>query len=257
MIRILNFMYTSQNFSTLTHRSFVFSRACLQVTTVVSDRYVADLMRRHALGFLEGVSFQNFLAASSELVFLSHLIQLSADLHLIHVDNASTLSAESDALQKDIQRLLASQQLSSQGDVAPASAIPLSLKNSDIINSAMVTPAISSGSVADSIRSGVEVDSSEGEQVAANDRGSYSGRHEKDVSVSDFVEDNSSDSDKRQTAILSKIQELGNCRLKDLIEYLPNVSERTIRYDLQKLTDSGVIERVGGGGPFSFYRSKS
>jgi hypothetical protein len=48
-------MHTPQNFSTFIHRSFIFSRACLQVSTVVVDRYVADLMRKHALSFLEGI----------------------------------------------------------------------------------------------------------------------------------------------------------------------------------------------------------
>jgi hypothetical protein len=61
----------------------------------------------------------------------------------------------------------------------------------------------------------------------------------------------------RQTVIVEKIKDMGNCRLKDLMEFMPDVSERTIRYDLQKLAEMGVIERVGGGGPFSFYRIKN
>ncbi len=251
---ILNFMHTPQNFSTFIHRSFIFSRACLQVSTVVVDRYVADLMRKHALSFLEGVSFQHFSVASSELVFLSHLIQLSSDLHLIHVDNASTLASESDALQKDIQRLLASQQ-SLQNDMIPVSVVPLSLRT-DVAGS-VIPDSNSSTSVGDLVNSEKNGNLSEVNRPTVNDSVDSSDRRVGGVAVSEFADDNSSDSDKRQTAILSKIQELGNCRLKDLIEYLPNVSERTIRYDLQKLTDSGVIERVGGGGPFSFYRSKS
>jgi hypothetical protein len=58
----------------------------------------------------------------------------------------------------------------------------------------------------------------------------------------------------RQTAILNIIRLNGNCRLKDIQEGMQGVSERTIRYDIQKLLDAGAIERVGGGGPFSFYR---
>lgn len=61
----------------------------------------------------------------------------------------------------------------------------------------------------------------------------------------------------RQSAILEKIK-LGNgngMRLKDLLAQFPDVSERTIRYDLQKLCDGGSIERVGNGGPATYYRT--
>jgi predicted HTH transcriptional regulator len=60
----------------------------------------------------------------------------------------------------------------------------------------------------------------------------------------------------RQSAILEKIK-LGNgtgLRLKDLLAAFPDVSERTIRYDLQKLCEGGTIERVGTGGPATYYR---
>lgn len=77
----------------------------------------------------------------------------------------------------------------------------------------------------------------------------------------------------RQSAILNKIKygnsstELGRIvdsgrsgqagfRLKDLIAEFPDVSERTLRYDLQRLCDQGLVERVGNGGPASYYRAK-
>lgn len=58
----------------------------------------------------------------------------------------------------------------------------------------------------------------------------------------------------RQSAILGKIRQSSYCRLKDIQDLIPNSSERTLRYDLQKLIDQGSIERVGSGGPSSFYR---
>jgi len=45
--------------------------------------------------------------------------------------------------------------------------------------------------------------------------------------------------------------------MKDIQEYLPESSERTIRYDLQDLVEQGVIERIGNGGPATFYRAKA
>lgn len=66
----------------------------------------------------------------------------------------------------------------------------------------------------------------------------------------------------RQTAILEKIRnlskkdEFGNlvgCRMKDLLSIFPTVSERTLRYDLQRLLSAGLIERMGNGGATSAY----
>lgn len=64
----------------------------------------------------------------------------------------------------------------------------------------------------------------------------------------------------RQTAIVNKIKDgngNGGCRLKDLVAEFPYVSERTLRYDLQRLAEQGVLMRVGNGGPASYYRLKS
>ncbi|NCN53187.1 hypothetical protein GW950_01855 [Candidatus Wolfebacteria bacterium] len=60
----------------------------------------------------------------------------------------------------------------------------------------------------------------------------------------------------RQSAIISKVK-AGNghgFRLKEIISDFPDVSERTLRYDLQRLCRQGVLERVGNGGPSSYYR---
>ncbi len=58
----------------------------------------------------------------------------------------------------------------------------------------------------------------------------------------------------RQSTIFEKIREFDNCRLRDIQEFLPDISERTIRYDLQSLVEQGLIERIGSGGPGSYYR---
>ncbi len=65
---------------------------------------------------------------------------------------------------------------------------------------------------------------------------------------------NSAKAAMRQAAILEKIRQSGNCRIKDIQELLPDCSERTIRYDLQTLLEQNHIERVGGGGPAVLYR---
>ena len=61
----------------------------------------------------------------------------------------------------------------------------------------------------------------------------------------------------RQSAIIDRIRQSGNqtqIQLRDITQELPDVSERTIRYDLQKLCSDGVLERIGQGGPGTYYR---
>lgn len=63
----------------------------------------------------------------------------------------------------------------------------------------------------------------------------------------------------RYDAVIEKIRQFGNesgCQLKDIIAAFPDVSERTLRYDLQRACEQGVMERVGNGGPTSYYRIK-
>ncbi len=70
----------------------------------------------------------------------------------------------------------------------------------------------------------------------------------------------------RQSAIVKFIKDInaasGNsepkeCKLKEITTAFPHVSERTMRYDLQKLCEQGLLQRIGNGGPGSFYRLKS
>jgi hypothetical protein len=67
---------------------------------------------------------------------------------------------------------------------------------------------------------------------------------------------NAMKSEMRQSMILEKIRQIGNCRLNDIQAILPDTSERTIRYDLEALVQKGVIERIGVGGRGVYYRAK-
>lgn len=60
----------------------------------------------------------------------------------------------------------------------------------------------------------------------------------------------------RQSAILDRIRQRGYCRLRDIEEAFAGTSERTLRYDLQHLIEQNLVERIGSGGPASFYRVK-
>lgn len=59
----------------------------------------------------------------------------------------------------------------------------------------------------------------------------------------------------RQMAILRNIREIEFCRLRNIVEAMPNISERTIRNDIQGLIEKGLVRRVGGGGPNSYFQT--
>jgi DeoR-like helix-turn-helix domain len=58
----------------------------------------------------------------------------------------------------------------------------------------------------------------------------------------------------RQSAILDRVRQIGNCRLNDIQAILPETSERTIRYDLEAMVQKKIIERVGTGGRSVHYK---
>lgn len=60
----------------------------------------------------------------------------------------------------------------------------------------------------------------------------------------------------RKSAIIDRIRQSGKAGLKDVLVLFPDVSERTIRYDLQKLCNQGVLDRIGNGGPATYYTLK-
>lgn len=59
-----------------------------------------------------------------------------------------------------------------------------------------------------------------------------------------------------QNVILQKVKDLGQTTTKELTASFPEISERTIRFYLQKLVDSGSIDRIGSTGPGAAYRAK-
>lgn len=77
----------------------------------------------------------------------------------------------------------------------------------------------------------------------------------KPVSVSAPISENNGAAIIRQNSILATIKLASGkkLQLKDLIAAFPDISERTLRYDLVKLCQVGKLRREGTGGPSNFY----
>lgn len=78
----------------------------------------------------------------------------------------------------------------------------------------------------------------------------------KNLQESGNKNDEQADSEKRRGIIIEILQKRPLCHIKDIIDVLPHISKRTLRYDIQKMVDGRVVERVGHGGPNSFFRLK-
>jgi len=60
----------------------------------------------------------------------------------------------------------------------------------------------------------------------------------------------------RKKVILEMLGRRAMCHISDLIEAMPEVSQRTLRNDVRRLVRDGLAERIGSGGPNSFFRLK-
>lgn len=59
-----------------------------------------------------------------------------------------------------------------------------------------------------------------------------------------------------QHVILRKVTDLKQTTTKELTASFPEISERTIRFYLQKLVDANLIDRIGSTGPGAAYKAK-
>lgn len=108
------------------------------------------------------------------------------------------------------------------------------------IQSAIAESAIGNDEEPDLKEVFAELESAESGNVSAE---------EKDEKVSQHIIN-------RQSAILEFIRQLPDgCRMRDLTAKFSDVSERTLRNDLQSLMVEGLVERVGSQGPLSSFRA--
>ena len=60
----------------------------------------------------------------------------------------------------------------------------------------------------------------------------------------------------RQDRIVDFVEGSGSAQLKDVIQKFPDISERTLRYDLKQICERGDLVRQGKGGPANVYLPK-
>jgi hypothetical protein len=196
-------------------KAYEISYAVFRVGSRIANAALKDHLERQALSLLDAAAVENYGWVATVSRAIEYLVRFGSDVGLIHEANGETIISQLHTMDAGI---------AGPEKSATAEEVPLADIFSGHDPLFPVNP----------IKRQKET-REEPEAVATGEVESMNG-------------------EMRQNAILEKIRQSGNCRIKDLQELLPDCSERTLRYDLQALMGQNLIERVGSGGPAIFYR---
>ena len=188
---------------------------------------LGNSLERSAFSFFGSVLRAEYEYALNHLDDLAHIIRLGADANLIRRENAEVVLRHATIFANGIREAAMT---------ASASEAETGNEIENIFKNGIAEYETMSG-IAE------YADDSERRQHSAKELG-----HKTNITLT------GADQEKRRDIIVQRVRENGNCRVKEIQEILPDTSERTIRYDLQKLLETGKIERIGNGGPATYYK---
>ena len=206
-------------------KSYEIAYALFRLAAPLKEADFAERLRAAAAELLSNVSAGNYGAAVPAISVMESLVKFAGDANLVSIRNADLVLGEIYALDAAIieRRTAAANEEVDVAEIFSGSmtAVPQGGEPFGSGNPATVHPA------------------TDGSGNPATER-PFAEQMEPSV---------------RQSSILERIRQSGNCRMKDIQDILPDTSERTIRYDLQTLLEQNLIERVGIAGPSVFYRA--
>lgn len=214
-------------------KAYEIGYAVFRIGSRIANAALKEHLERQALSLLDAATVGNYGWVSTVSKAIEYLVRFGSDVGLIHEANKETILSQLQSLIEGV----AGPEKAATAEEVPLNDIfsghePLFSASHSAHRPANMTSAASVTNAANQPNPAKQ-QSSDG-----NDNGEESG-------IGPEI---------RQSAILEKIRQSGNCRLRDIQEMLPDCSERTIRYDLQTLAERGSIERIGTGGPSVFYR---
>jgi hypothetical protein len=213
-------------------KAYEVSYAIFRVAAILPSRGFAEVLEKEALNLLRATVGNLTEEAQSALNTAHYLIAFGKDTNNIHIENA-------DLLVRQLESLASMLHDRARNAVTPADLSQVfSSAEPRVAEPRATETRVSIPAIARPIQQ---------ERALPNPRPANAATHSASVTI--MLSD-------RQGLILNKIRQSGNCRTRDLQAVLPGLSERTLRYDLQRLIEDGKIERGGGGGPASWYRIK-
>lgn len=215
-------------------KSFEIAYALLRVSEASKNPDCSGVMRSLAFEIIKVSALRDILSIRQVLAGIEHILRLGDEFGLISSGNSATIIAESRKLLSVLPKEFFGR------DRGPAEANLSGVFTKEEYQRR-------------NKQKGINRQSEKKEQILAETPAVKESKDDKTPPFDDSIH-NPAKSGMRQSAIIERIRQIGNCRLKDIQEILPDLSERTIRYDLQNMIEKGEVERVGGGGPSTYYR---
>lgn len=201
---------------------YEFSYAALRISSSAKNREVAEILESKAFSLLNSVLVADYGKTSDIVNSIISISGLLVDGGFLHPANREILIRESESIELAIKAL-------------PKKEKPEDLGLNKIFSK--TTPGFNRQYIRQSANKSNELEISA--KIVAD--------KVSDV-ISDGIADRNSfkyESEKRQSAIVGKMKNTENCRLNDIQSLFPDVSDRTLRYDIESLVSRGVVERIG------------
>ncbi len=265
------------------------SYALNRVSFYIKRADLRNRVERLSFEFLENVAIASedasdkvsLIRVFKNISAIDVLVRISHSLYEIETVNSTILLRELDHFNSAIRQLgLPTRDLAKRDNSATAN--PFAIENLNLESIFSMPPALvpqtvesDNNSAIRPGRAGQPADSATANQIANIDKekeivekaysdGQASEQHSsftsrpiiKKIISESGLASNTGNSAIRQNLILEKIATMGRATVKEMVNQFPGVSERTLRYDLQKLCDRGLVERVGNGGPGTNYIPK-
>lgn len=231
----------------LPKKAFEINYAVFRIAAVMKNENFSRLLENQALKLLEAALAEDKTMLCQAVSALDYFIRLGGEVGAINQNHVEIIINEAKNLNSAIAGLFEAKILSDADIKSLFSEFPDANKKQDTVDKEIKM---------DKWIKGIKVDEdSKGMVFVKKADIGVEGAHLAADAAKDPANDNPAIM--RQTAIMERIRQTSICRLKDLQEALSGTSERTIRYDIQELIEAGLVERIGSGGPATFYRAKS
>ncbi len=214
-------------------KAFELSYALFRVAAIAKSRSLAEVLESKAALLLNSVLSEDYENARAAIKHIEYFMRLGADVGLFHLQNAEVIIKEGNGLYAAIAGLPEPAKLQELNFDKFFSKSPLQDRT-------MVPATIPAKRT----------------RVPAKEELQDESKEIAGMGLQESDDGNPAKSPIRQSAIMDRLQETGTCRFGELQELLPEISERTLRYDLQSLIDKGMLERIGSG-KHSFYQFKN
>jgi len=221
-------------------RAYEIAYAIFRIAAKFDDAGIRGRFESYAIDLLISAKTEEYGNAAKSVAAIDCLVKFAIDLNIVSIANGDVLLREVNNMNEAIAECIDR----TDEEVDASRFFPENEEN--------VIPSSARNLEKNSVSSRVDIENS------------FSGRPVEErgprfqSSISDISEPKESGnvikSGMRQIAILDKIRQSGNCKLKEIQEVLPDTSERTIRYDIEELIERNLIERIGSGGPAVSYR---